>query len=171
MMRKTGIDMWIILCNEDHYDPVFKSMVPLDAWFPITQALVLYDRGPDQGVERLNLSRSDMRGLFEDAWNYRAWDNEKKESQWEALARVVKERKPKKIGINQSSAVWAADGLSISLKEKLIQTIGPEYAARLVPAEELARLWLETLLDENWTSTRPWWSWPMRSSIRPCRAR
>jgi len=149
MMRETGFDMWIILCNEDDYDPVFKSMKPYDTWAPITQILVFYDKGPDSGVEKLNLSRTNMRGLFKNEWDHRAWDYEKKESQWEALARVVKERDPKKIGINQSYVIWAADGLSVSLKEELIETIGPKYAARLASAEKLATLWLETLLDEE----------------------
>jgi len=90
-----------------------------------------------------------MRGLFEDHWDYRAWDNEKKESQWQALARVVEERDPKRIGINQSQVIWAADGLSVSLKEKLIDTLGSKYASRLASAEKLATLWLETLLDEE----------------------
>lgn len=149
MMRETGFDMWIIICNEDDYDPVFSSMAPFDAWFPITQILVLYDPGPGKALERLNLSRSDMRGLFTDEWDYRAWDSEKKENQWDALARVVRERDPKNIGINQSSVIWAADGLSVSLREDLVETIGPKYAGRLTSAEKLATLWLETLLDEE----------------------
>ena len=149
MMRETGFDMWIILCNEDDYDPVFSSMAPQDNWFPITQILVLYDPGPGKDVERLNLSRSDMRGLFTDAWDWRTWDSEKKESQWEALARVVRDRDPKRIGINQSPVIWAADGLSVSLKEKMAETIGPNYTSRLASAEKLAVLWLETLLDEE----------------------
>lgn len=149
IMRETGFDMWIILCNEDDYDPVFKSMKPYDTWCPIVQILVLYDRGPDKGVERLNVSRSDMRGLFEDAWDHRAWDNEKKESQWDALARIVQERDPQKIAVNQAEDIWAADSLSVTLKDKLVRTIGPGYASRLASAEKPATLWFETLLDEE----------------------
>ena len=44
-MRQAGLDMWLILCQEDDYDPVFKSMVPLDTWAPILQMLIFYDQG------------------------------------------------------------------------------------------------------------------------------
>lgn len=149
VMRETNFDMWIIICNEDNYDPVFKTMIPYDTWCPIVQILVFYDRGPGLGVERLNISRSNMRGLHENAWDHRAWDQEKKESQWDAFSRIVGERDPKRIAINQGGANWAADGLTVSLKEKLTETIGQKYSARLHSAEILATLWLETLLDEE----------------------
>jgi len=149
VMTETGFDMWIIICNEDNLDPVFKTMIPYDTWCPITQILVLYQPEPGSEVERLNISRTKMQGLHENAWDYRAWDNEKKESQWDCLARIVRERNPKRIAINQADVIWAADGLSISLKDKLVKTIGPKYAKRLHSSEQLTTLWLETLLDED----------------------
>ena len=57
IMQKTGFDMWIIACNEDNLDPVFRTMIPYDTWCPITQLLVFTRKGPDT-VERLNLSRT-----------------------------------------------------------------------------------------------------------------
>ena len=149
VMRETGIDMWIMPSNEDNYDPVFNTMIPYDAWCPITQILVLYDPGPGKKIERLNVSRTNMKGLHEKAWDSAAWDTEKKESQWDCLARIVRERDPKTIGINESDVIWAGDGLTASLKRKLVETIGPLYAERLVSAEKASTLWLETLLDEE----------------------
>lgn len=149
VMREADFDMWIIICNEDNYDPVFKTMIPYDTWCPITQILVFFDMGREKGVERLNLSRTNMRGLHENAWDHRAWDNEKKESQWDALARIVRERDPKKIAINEADIIWASDGMTVSLKKKLLDIIGPKYARRLHSAENLTTLWLETLLDEE----------------------
>ena len=67
MMRETGLDMWILSCNEDALDPIFETMVPLGNWNPITQILVLHDGGPAKGVERLNASRTDTQGLFKNA--------------------------------------------------------------------------------------------------------
>ena len=149
LMAEAGIDMWLIVCNEDNLDPVFQTMIPYDTWCPITQILVFYRRPSDGAVERLNLSRTEMRGFYTDAWDWRAWDNAKKESQWDCLARVVRERDPKVIGINESGVIWAADGLTATLKQELTSAIGKKYAARLRPAEKLAVLWLETLLDEE----------------------
>ncbi len=147
-MEKTGTDMWIIVSNEDDLDPVFRTMIPLDTWCPIVQILVL-SRRPGQPVERLNLSRTDMRGFHKDAWDWRAWDNGKKESQWDALSRIVRERDPRTIAINESEEIWAAGGLTVALKQRLVRAVGPEYAKRFRSAEPLAVLWLETLLDEE----------------------
>jgi hypothetical protein len=141
--------MWLIISNEDNYDPVFETMIPYDSWCPITQILVFYDRGEGEEIERLNVSRTDMGGLHEAAWDAAAWDLEKKESQWDCLARIIRERDPKRIGINESDVIWAADGLTVSLKSKLEKTIDPQYVKRLESAEELSTLWLETLLDEE----------------------
>ena len=148
-MRDAGFDMWIIIGNEDNLDPVFTTMVPYDRWFPITQILVFYDDGSGDTVEKLNLSRTVMDELFVAAWDFRAWDSEKKESQWDCLARIVKERDPQRIGINESESIWAADGLSATLKSRLVTTLGDTYASRFQSAEKMCIRWLETLLDEE----------------------
>lgn len=147
-MEETGFDMWIILCNEDNYDPVFLTMIPYESWCPITQILVFYHPGPGQDMHRLNISRTDMQGLHETVWDPNK-PEQQKETQWESLHRIVEERNPKKIAINESDVIWAADGLTVSLKKRLIETIGTKYTKRLHSAEKLATLWLETLLDEE----------------------
>ena len=147
--RETGFDMWIITCNEDNLDPVFLTMVPYENWCPITQILVFFDLGPEKGVERLNVSRTDTQGLHKNAWDAAAWDTQKKESQWDCLGRIVRERDPKKIGVNEGEIQWAAGGLTAALKKSLVWAIGLKYAARLQSAEPLATLWCETLLDEE----------------------
>jgi Xaa-Pro aminopeptidase len=149
MMRETGFDMWIISCNEDNLDPIFETMVPYGNWNPITQILVLFDQDPGKGIERLNVSRTDTQGLFKNAWDAAAWDQKKGESQWEALGRVVRERDPKRIGLNEGEVQWAAGALTSVLKKRIVEAVGPKYAARLVSAEPLVTLWAETLLDEE----------------------
>jgi len=149
LMRETGFDMWIIACNEDNLDPIFVTMMPFENWCPITQILVMYDRGPEKGVERINISRTDTQGLFTNAWDSTAWDQKKGESQWQCLARIVRERSPKRIGLNEGDGQWVAGGLTSVLKTRIATAIGSQYAARLAPAETLITLWSETLLDEE----------------------
>jgi Xaa-Pro aminopeptidase len=148
-MREAGLDMWIISCNEDNLDPVFETMMPYENWCPITQIIVLYDRGLEKGVERLNVSRTDTQGLFQNVWDAAAWDTKKKESQWDCLGRIVRERDPKKIGLNEGEVQWVAGGLTAVLKKRIVEAIGPNYASRIQSAEPLATLWCETLLDEE----------------------
>lgn len=145
VMRETGFDMWIILTQEDNVDAVFRTMIPMNTWNRRDLMLVFYDRGPEKGVERMNISRMNMRGLHE-----RVWDNRTSgETRWECLTRIIRERDPKRIGINESEVIWAADGLSATLKKKLVQSIDEKYIRRLDSAEKLCTLWLETLLDEE----------------------
>jgi Xaa-Pro aminopeptidase len=143
VLRETGFDMWIIAANEDQPDAVLQTMIPYNTWNRRTQIVVFFDRGPEKGVERLNVSKMNMRGFHKNSWD------PDKEGQWECLARVVAERDPKRIGINESEVIWAADGISASLKRKLIAALGPRYEARIQSAEKLATVWLETLLDEE----------------------
>jgi Xaa-Pro aminopeptidase len=143
VMRETDFDMWLLLCNEDNPDPVFNTMVPFDTWTPILQIVVLA-RNADGAVDRLNLSRTNMRGLYENGW-----DPNGKDDQWACLKRVVKERNPKRIGVNESEVMWAADGLTATLRRKLEATLGARHASRLQSAEPLCIRWLETLIDEE----------------------
>jgi Xaa-Pro aminopeptidase len=149
MMRETGIDMWVISCNEDNLDPIFETMMPLDHWCPITQILVFFDHGPDKGVERINVSRTDTQGLFVNGWDVAAFDAKKGESQWEAFGRIVKERNPKKIALNEGEVQWSAGALTTILKKRIVEAMGPASATRIVSAEPLATLWGETLLPEE----------------------
>jgi Xaa-Pro aminopeptidase len=150
VMRETGIDMWVLSCNEDNLDPVFETMMPLDHWCPITQILVFYDRGPEKGVERLNISRTDTQGLFVNGWDVAAFDAKKSaEGQWEAFGRIVRERNPKTIALNEGEVQWVAGALTANLKKRITAAVGPELSARIVSAEPLATLWNETLLPEE----------------------
>jgi Xaa-Pro aminopeptidase len=149
MMRETGIDMWVVSCNEDNLDPIFETMMPYENWCPITQILVFYDRGPEKGVERINVSRTDTQGLFVNGWDAAAFDAKKGESQWQAFGRIVKERNPEKIALNEGEIQWLAGALTTNLKQKIVAAIGTGLAARIVSAEPLATLWGETLLPEE----------------------
>jgi Xaa-Pro aminopeptidase len=149
MMRETGFDMWVVACNEDNLDPIFVTMMPFENWSPITQIVVLYDRGPEKGVERINISRTDTQGLFQNGWDAAAFDAKKGESQWEAFGRIVRERNPKRIGLNEGEIQWAAGGLTSVLKTKIVEAVGPGLASRLTSAEPLGTLWGETLLEDE----------------------
>lgn len=156
IMREADFDMWIIVCNEDNHDPVFNTIIPWGCWAPILQMVVFYDTGTDEGVERLNISLTDMEGLMTSLWGLESaiGDLESKEphraeDQWATLRRVVEERNPRRIGINQSDVIWAADGLTASLKEKLIETLGQDLSNRIESAEPMCIRWLETRLPSE----------------------
>ncbi len=137
LLRREGIDMWIVMCREINEDPVFFTLVPE----PVLAArrlaiLVFYDRGGTLGAERYSIGGAG--GGYQNAWTDRS------KSQMENLADLIRKLDPKKIGIDVSATQRSADGLSANLRDRLVVAIGQEYAARLVSAEKVAVGWIET---------------------------
>lgn len=148
LMRETGIDMWLIINREYVEDPVYLTLVPEPVFAARrTTMLVLYDRGPGEGIERLTVSRYPLRGFYESAW-----EGGSNEEQWTRLAQIIAERSPKRIGINTSSRWPFGDGLTHSLHASLSDALRKipsrdgetPLVSRLVSAEALAVRWLET---------------------------
>lgn len=141
IMRREKMDMWLVICQEYNEDPVYLSLVP---WNSLSarrlSMLVFFDRGEGKDLEKFSVSRYGIGGLYRSIWD------PAKDDQWQALARAVKERNPSRIGIDESETFAFGDGLSASLKKRLVQALGPEYARRLVSAERLAVGWLERRL-------------------------
>lgn len=143
LMRREGIDMWVIVSREYNDDPVFRSMAPLTTYASRRRTiLVFFDRGPAQGVERLTIGRFDYDRLFTLVRTHN-------DLQWDGLRKVVEERDPKVIGINVSEAWNHADGLTANEKDNLVKALGPKYAGRVKSAEMLAVGWLEVKLPEE----------------------
>ncbi len=143
LMRREGIDMWIIVSREYNDDPVFRSMAPLTTYSSRRRTiLVFFDRGNELGIERISIGRFDYDGLFSPT-------NDANETQWTGLADAVRLRNPKVIGVNTSSAWNHADGLSAQQERELLKALGPTYSARVRSAEMLAVGWLETKLQEE----------------------
>lgn len=140
-LREAGFDMWLVLCQEDDYDPVFRTLLPMDTWAPILQMLIFSDRGP-AGIERVNLSMTNTGGLYD-----KPWAGVNHEEQWPFLRQVIKARNPRRIGIDTGSVQWAAGGLTHNLYTQLVQALPAKYVKRLVSAEALVTRWLATLSD------------------------
>lgn len=146
LMRREGIDMWIVVCREHAEDPVYPTLVPQPNMFAWRLTMIVFfDRGGAPVVERLMVNPYGS-GAFnrEIGFHYRPGWTDQPEDPWARLARIVSERAPKRIAINESKVFPFADGLSATLKAELIRALGPFYAARLVSAERLAVGWLET---------------------------
>ncbi len=151
LMRETGIDLWLIINREYAEDPVYLTMVPEPVFAARRLSmLVVHDRGPEKGVERITVSRYPIAGFYDAAWQGGNIDE-----QWKRLGEVLRERNPKKIGINVSRDWAFGDGLSHGLYERLVASITPELRGRLVSAQDLAVRWLETRTAkelETWPS-------------------
>lgn len=139
LMRETGIDLWVVINREYAEDPVYLTLVPEPVFAARrTTMLVFFDRGAEKGVERLTVSRYPARGFYEAAWEGGDLD-----AQWKRLAEVIRERDPKKIGINVSRTWAFGDGLTHGMHERLMEVLDPALRSRVVSAEDLAVRWLE----------------------------
>lgn len=137
LMRKQGIDMWLVIAREYNEDPVIKTMLPA-TWLAARRRTILlfYDNG--KTVERLAVARYDVGNLFK-----AAWDPEKEPDQWKRLAALIAERNPKKIGLNYSPNFGHADGLAKTEWDNLMRSIPKSQQAKVVSAEKLAVDWLQ----------------------------
>jgi Xaa-Pro aminopeptidase len=125
-MRNQGIDMWIVAVKENHIDPLWNDLgrgyVSGIGYYVFT----------DRGKERIERAALGPRGyLLEEAGAYDIF------AAPGTLAAFVRERDPKRIGVNMSDEIGPADGLSFTMHRHLVQTLGEPYAARLVSAERL----------------------------------
>jgi Xaa-Pro aminopeptidase len=137
LMREEGLDMWLVICRENVEDPVFSSLVPFTSLYAgRTSMLVFFDRGAE-GVERLTVSRRGVGALYTSVWE------PEKVDQWTRLAQIIAERNPRRIGIDESDTFNYGDGLSATMKKKLLAALPPAFHPRLVSAENVAMRWLE----------------------------
>lgn len=140
LMRREGIDMWIIISREYNEDPVMKTMLP-STWLSARRRtiMVFFDPGEGQPIEKIAIARYDVGRLLKGAWNVDVYPD-----QWEALMNTIKKRNPQKIGLNMSGDFALADGLVHSEYEAFMEKLPKEFHGRVVSAERLAIAWLET---------------------------
>lgn len=140
IMRRSGIDMWIVVAREYNEDPVIKTLLPA-TWQSArrTTILIAYDPGEGKPLETFGFSRYNTGKVFRTQWN-----KEEQPDQWKALADMIVAKNPQKIGINKSDNFGLADGISATHYEKLMEVLPETYQSRVVNAEAVAIGWLET---------------------------
>lgn len=143
LMKRTGIDMWVVISREYNEDPVIETLLPA-TWFAArrTTMLVVFDKGSE--LEYLAVARYDVGKIFK-----RAWDPEAQPDQWAQLAKIIEERNPKKIGVNKSEHVGLADGISANDYNQLKKSLKKNFQERVVDADALAIGWLETRTEKE----------------------
>ncbi|WP_462248786.1 M24 family metallopeptidase [Ekhidna sp.] len=140
IMRRAEVDMWIIIAREYNEDPVIKTLLPA-TWQSArrTTMLIAYDPGNGKALETFGMSRYNTGDLFKTVWN-----KEEQPDQWQALADMIIDKNPKKIGINKSETFALADGISATHFEQLKNVLPKKFHSKLVSAEDVAIGWLET---------------------------
>jgi hypothetical protein len=136
LMRKHGIDLWVILSRENTPDPLLELFggYGITGWYGHRNAYLFYDPGGDRPLETTAIGThlsGHLKRFFGTLHSYG------EEGLKPHLAKYIAAREPRRIAINQSKTISMADGLTAELKAYLLDTIGAERAARLVSSENL----------------------------------
>jgi hypothetical protein len=137
LMEREGIDMWIVACREYNEDPVILSLLPQPVMSARRRMVLVFSRRDDGSVERLVVGRYGLGDFYAAAWD------PAQEEQESALARVIRERNPRAIGINVAEEFAFGDGLSHNEYQWLASSLGESLMDRTTSAERLAVGWLE----------------------------
>ena len=137
VMRREGLDMWIVVAREYNEDPVIMTLLPEPMMYARRRTILAFHLKDDGTLERLVLSRYGIKDFYEGVWD------PDEEEQYDCLGRVVKERDPKAIGINISETFAFGDGLTHSEHRLLSAALEEEYIGRTRHAERLTVGWLE----------------------------
>jgi len=126
VMRENNIDMWITVMREHNFGPLYddlgRGMISDFGYYIFT------DRGGDR-IERAALGVSGFRIEHSGAYDIFGSPGD--------LKAFITERDPKRIGINISERIGAADSLSHTGYLHLKKTLGEPYSERFVSAEKL----------------------------------
>ena len=141
LMRRAGVDMWVVPMREYAEDPLFTAITSPTTFSARRRTIyVFFDKGPTAGVEKLALGGTSQGNVFKAVRSMKAvsappagggttertaelWGDE----QWNVLKQVIEERQPKKIAVNSSGE-----------RDGMLQALGAAWAAKVVPAEAMA---------------------------------
>ena len=153
LMRKHGIDLWVVPMREYNEDPIFSSITAPSTFFARRRTIyVFFDtcaatNAPvaAQCVERIALGGTSQGGVFTPRSSTKAvagatgarqaelWGDE----QWVLLKEVIEERKPRVIGIDRSKVFAFTDGLSSGELQGMSDALGSAWASKFKDAEAL----------------------------------
>jgi Xaa-Pro aminopeptidase len=156
LMKKHGVDMWVVPMREYNEDPVFSSIVSPTTMAARRRTIYLFydpcafvraDCG--KPFERLAMGGTSQGGVFTAIRSTKAaagpaggqvqaqaelWGDE----QWQVLKKEIERRNPKAIAIDVSRVFAFNDGLSAGELEGMKAALGPKWTARFKPADDLA---------------------------------
>ncbi|AVJ56540.1 Xaa-Pro aminopeptidase [Idiomarina sp. OT37-5b] len=144
LMDAADLDMWLVINREYAEDPVYFSLVPQPTFAARRTTMLIFNRHEDGHVEKLSVNTYPFGKPYESVWSGGDLDE-----QWQALATLIADKDPQRIGINVSKDWPVADGLTQGLHKRLLEVLPQHYQQRLVSAEDLVVRWVETRTERE----------------------
>ena len=167
LMRKHGVDMWVIPMREYMEDPTFTSLVSPTTFAARRRTIYVFfdkcaasgrtDPGDGTCVERIALGGTSQGGLYEAVRSTQAvtadvggrqaelWGD----AQWQVLKDVIEQRKPSVIGVNISRTFAFTDGLRAGEHEGMSAALGSTWTSKFKRAEALPLEFIASRLPEE----------------------
>jgi peptidase M24-like protein len=166
LMRKHGIDMWVVPMREYNEDPIFVAVTAPETFAARRRTIyVFFDTCAAAGtapsascVQRIALGGTSQGGVFEARRSMQQaagnigrgrqaelWGDE----QWQALKTVIEDRNPKVIGIDRSTVFAFSDGLSSGELQGMSAALGEKWTSRFKNAEGLPLELIASRLPEE----------------------
>jgi hypothetical protein len=166
LMRKHGIDLWVVAMREYAEDPVFKAIVAPETFAARRRTIyVFFDKcaaaaqPPSAAcVERIALGGTAQGGVFDARRSTQKasanvgrgqqaelWGDE----QWQALKAVIEERNPRVIGIDRSTVFAFSDGLTSGELQGMTSALGETWSSKVRNAEALPLELIASRLPEE----------------------
>jgi hypothetical protein len=166
LMRRHGIDMWVVPMREYNEDPIFTAVTSPETFAARRRTIyVFFDTCAAAGttpsascVQRIALGGTSQGGVFEARRSLQQaagnigrgqqaelWGDE----QWQALKTVIEERSPRVIGINRSTVFAFSDGLSSGEFQGMSAALGEKWTSRFKNSEGLPLELIASRLPEE----------------------
>ncbi|MBN1388357.1 MAG: aminopeptidase P family protein [Bacteroidales bacterium] len=147
IMRREGLEMWLVICFENDTDPVYRTMNTWPGDNARRLSILIFHDSKD-GFKKLS---GTWHGSYASGYMYENIFTDRSngaQGQFEALADYIRKADPENIGINYDNRViddfTHVNGLSHFHYEKLYDALDEKYRKRLVSAKEVAIGWFET---------------------------
>ena len=165
LMRKHGIDLWVVPMREYNEDPVFSSLTAPETFAARRRTIYVFVDacGPASPpaascLKRIALGGTSQGGVFEARRSTKAaaadvgrgqqaelWGDE----QWQVLKSLVEEYKPGVIGIDRSTVFAFSDGLSSGELKGMSEALGGTWTSKFKDAEGLPLELIASRLPEE----------------------
>lgn len=145
LMKREGIDMWVIISREYNEDPIIKTFLPA-IWLAARRRtiLVFYHNPTTNTYEKFAVARYNVGEHIK-----AAWEPEKQPDQWQALIDIIQQRNPQKIALNYSASFGHADGIDLTDYKEFTERLPANLKSRVTSAEKLGVAWLETRTERE----------------------
>jgi Xaa-Pro aminopeptidase len=143
MMRRQGVDWWIVVNEEFHDDPLTEFIAPPRPYAGNRDVFLFLDTG-ERGLRKIAISgyaEENLKNFFE------SWDDPRPATQ--VLPELYKQYPPKKIALGIGGSRGVTRSLTHDTYLWLAQILGPDAEKRFAPAADLIEEYLDTRIPEE----------------------